>query len=638
MPTYQITSPDGHTYQVTAPDGASQADVLSYAQSHHAANPPSAQPAQGGDQGAVEAGLHGFADAATFGLGDKIAPYLRASNPFDPASVAKARTDYENVVQPTVAAHPLAHLTGELGGAVAGGGALEHAGVAIASKLAPGAVRAAQAAMTLQKGQLVRNTARLAAQGAASGAAYGAATGAVHGSDDGVGGAAIGAGEGALLGGAGGAVLGPTGALAAKGVSTVARAFSDTSAKAIAALAKRFNMAPADLDAAYKNFTADAGHPPSLAEIADLQSRGELQKLAQRNPVIGAAAERARAKAASELPTYLSQKTAQTVGHPQDLSDLVSARDADATAAMDPIRDNLLGLSSQEADFMKGDITQHMGIKGPVRHEIAQQLDQGTLSLGNADTIRKNLSAQARAKPGEGYDQLADQFNKIVRSASPEYGHMLDRYAEHSRYIDAFQHGTTGKTMGQTSDPSLIGALQTPEGQSGYQAGLATRIHDQSFKNESSAARTADELGQTAATSANAAKTFGANTTAPLARAATAKSKALENLSVISPGTPQPTAEGNVGALHAGLAAVSGMKGMLYHGIQAATQGIKLSPAVQSKLGDMLTDPRQSQQAIAYLRAQGVKDHALRVLMTQVARATARPAGAAGAYLRGSIQ
>lgn len=47
MPNYRITSPDGRTFDITAPDGASQADVLSYAQAHHAET--AAQPVAGSD-------------------------------------------------------------------------------------------------------------------------------------------------------------------------------------------------------------------------------------------------------------------------------------------------------------------------------------------------------------------------------------------------------------------------------------------------------------------------------------------------------------------------------------------------------------------------------------------------------------
>lgn len=39
MPDYDITSPDGKTYRVTAPEGATQAQVLAYAQQHHASQP-----------------------------------------------------------------------------------------------------------------------------------------------------------------------------------------------------------------------------------------------------------------------------------------------------------------------------------------------------------------------------------------------------------------------------------------------------------------------------------------------------------------------------------------------------------------------------------------------------------------------
>lgn len=33
MPTYHVTTPDGHVYEVNTPDGASEQDAISYVQS-----------------------------------------------------------------------------------------------------------------------------------------------------------------------------------------------------------------------------------------------------------------------------------------------------------------------------------------------------------------------------------------------------------------------------------------------------------------------------------------------------------------------------------------------------------------------------------------------------------------------------
>ena len=40
MPTYEITSPTGEVFEITAPEGASQADIMSYAQSQMAQTVP----------------------------------------------------------------------------------------------------------------------------------------------------------------------------------------------------------------------------------------------------------------------------------------------------------------------------------------------------------------------------------------------------------------------------------------------------------------------------------------------------------------------------------------------------------------------------------------------------------------------
>lgn len=65
MAKYRISSPDGSTYEITAPDGASQADILAFAQQHHAAQTPPTlmQEAQASKLGRVVQGMRDPVDA-----------------------------------------------------------------------------------------------------------------------------------------------------------------------------------------------------------------------------------------------------------------------------------------------------------------------------------------------------------------------------------------------------------------------------------------------------------------------------------------------------------------------------------------------------------------------------------------------
>lgn len=70
MPKYRITSPDGRAFDITAPDGASQADVLAYAQAHHAetaTQPINSNPAENVQPGVAAQVLASLKHAVTGG-------------------------------------------------------------------------------------------------------------------------------------------------------------------------------------------------------------------------------------------------------------------------------------------------------------------------------------------------------------------------------------------------------------------------------------------------------------------------------------------------------------------------------------------------------------------------------------------
>lgn len=193
MPDYDITSPDGKKYVVTAPQGATQEQILSYAQQHHAENAAPAAPVQKPDisigRTALDKGLqgatYGFSDEMTDLLGAAVA-HMYTGEPFHDMH-KEAREESKARLQSESEQHPYVSTASELGGALGTGfaGAGTKAGKFVANN-----IRNAGTAEKIGKSAIL---------GAGTGALYGAGT-----SDSGkrLEGAKKGAETGALTGGA----------------------------------------------------------------------------------------------------------------------------------------------------------------------------------------------------------------------------------------------------------------------------------------------------------------------------------------------------------------------------------------------------------------------------------------------------
>lgn len=88
MAQFRVTGPDGKTYNVTAPDGASHDDVLARVKGHTNASRNTAL-------GAVDAGVRGAADMASFGLADKISAAGNAVLPLDRLTGRKVQSVWD---------------------------------------------------------------------------------------------------------------------------------------------------------------------------------------------------------------------------------------------------------------------------------------------------------------------------------------------------------------------------------------------------------------------------------------------------------------------------------------------------------------------------------------------------------------
>lgn len=629
MPTYEVAAPDGTKYQATVPSGTSPADVMAYIQKQHAAQPAQQQSpgdaafAAGQKQGQGESGLAAGLDQAArqylpLGLGTDVgaaARYVgqRAIGVQNPDSFATDLAFSGGQSQGETEGSPVASTVGGLTGGVGQAAAL--------TPLLRAALpfKAALATKTaLQGGSKIANAAKLVAQGAIGGAELGGATGAVQGAINGgdpnatgaVTGGAAGAAKGAVAGGVAGGVASGAVAAAPQAAAIVKRTLGSlpqASQDGIAALSKAFSMSPTDLQAARDKFQADAGRPPAMGELTDLYNRGELHAMVGKNPILGAQVGNAAADAEASLPARLTAHAAATIGPGEDAADLVSARQANMDKAMAPIRDQKIQLAPEDVDFLRGEVLPNSGLTQLGRKAVHADLDTGELSIGSADTLRQSLNQRAQANPGEGFAELAQGIRQLAtdpNTGSHDYADALEGFAQDSRYINGHAHGLTGKTPGQTSDPHLISDLATPEGQYGYQSGLASRYANALGKSESSAASTARGLTESTAPNTNLANTFTPAVAGKLRGAARTESQGLESLQGIAPNMPKAAPGANMG--QAALSVVThSWPVKVYHAIQAHL-GAGMSDSVAKVTAKYLTDPNMAQQGINLMVRHGV--------------------------------
>lgn len=639
MPNFQITAPDGTNYQVTAPEGATQDQVMQYVQQQHAAKAPP-DPQQSSGDAELAAGQQAGKNIANIPLvGGALTAADQAARQYLPLGLgtdvgAVARYAARNLTGHPESFHDaLAYSGGQSQGEqgespIAGtiGGTVGGLGQAVALTPLLKAAMPFKAALALKSGQAVKNVARVAGTGAIAGGELGGATGAVqggiNGGDPSLGHAAL----GTLTGGAEGAAEGTVGGLGAAGLAGGAKGLklllASDSTKSIAALAKVFNVSPNDLASAHAQFRLDTGgtldpktgivtggRAPSMGELTDLYNRGEIQTMVGKNPIVGARVAQAADQSAATLPGRMGTNVTQTLGPAEDPAALVQARDANMTAAMTPIRNQQIPIDPEDVEFLRGEVLPNSGLTQQGRRLVHQDLDQGHLTVGNADTLRQNLSARAAANPGEGYDQLAAGIRQLATDHSQEYSQALDQYARDQAYINGHAHGLSGKTPGQTADQGLIADIGTPEGQAGYRSGLATRYNADAGKSASSAATLARSLPIDTDSTANLHSTFSPIAVDRLRTAAGAESRGLESLNSIAPTTPAPRQQVDLGQV--GMSVLShtpAVKG--WHLIKALKLG--MSDDVAKITADYLTDPKMAPAGINLLKAHGMSQAQMR--------------------------
>lgn len=579
------------------------------------------------DSGALFAALHGAADTATFGLADRAAAGVGAvASHLEPGakpmsySEAYARIKANNAK--TAGNSPVSALLGDIGGVVAGGGAISAAAKGLKA-VVPGA-EALGNIMALKRDAPIANTLKAAA----TGATFAGADAAGHGAS----------GEQTALAAAGGAVLAP---VVGKVATTAIKALSPAATKAMSLLADKIGESPDTLQKAFVNFRASTGRSPTMAEIVGLKSSGELRQVAGSNPIVGAAATDAADAAAAARPTTLPAHIEAITGQPaQDISTLTQARKTRMDAAMTPIRDTPVMLDTNDLSTIsdarvreatRGDPDLRRRI-GEAQTDIGAHGNSDALTVNDIDSIRKGLRGRqaAYSNPANnlhnphtaaGFGDVANRITDLGTGAEPGYKDALAQFEADSHYIKGFNHGNAGKDIGEASDPSLITSLGEPEGQQGYASGVQSRLQTAARSSESGALRTAADMGQDAGTQDQLRYALGPAAAAKIGKAGNKEARGADRLNTISPGAPTPTAPPSVtqGAQGAAAALSHSIPGMVLHMTKAIPGLTKsMSAAVQNKVAQYLLDPNMTQQGINLLRRAGAKNADIRRLALSI--------------------
>lgn len=348
------------------------------------------------------------------------------------------------------------------------------------------------------------------------------------------------------------------GAAAGPVAGTVANAagklVSGASSRAWQLVADKIGEKPQAIRQAINNYAAVTGRMPSMPEVLGMASRGELRKVAAANPEM--------AESFVNLDNNPSQNG-------KTLSSIAQARDDNFKAAVDPIRGQIIPLSPGELDVLQSEILPAVSITktSPLRAMVADDINKGGISVGAADTIRQKLRDLANSKPGEGYDELMRQMQQTAESRAPRYGAAMDAYRSDSRFLDGLQHGLSGKNEADVADGLTRASLATPEGQAGLQLGTVTK-------------------------------------------------QGRDAISSVTPGTLSPADTASQMGHAAGGALAHSPAVSAYHLSRLAAARLNLPPAIAQRIGQMLSDPSQTTQAVKLLqragaRAQDIRNFAL---------------------------
>jgi len=620
----------------------------------------------------LNAGVQNF-----FGLGPRLDALIRGGGE---ENLEIAREENRQLRDRSTAGNVVGTLAGDLLGGGAVSGAIKSGGVKLAASSRPGLAKAGnylQGLVTLNKGQLFRNTAKLVGGGAAGGAAQAAG----EGSDVGTG-ATYGAGGALALG----TVAKAVGA-GRKAVRGLARPHSNNIDKA---LREVVSEAPEAIAARQADLVRRTGNDvPLVAALRDRDFTNVTERVLKNSPE---SAEIAKSEIAKSVRGFMDRmmghvnlagKQGQAMN--TTLGDLAQLRKDASDDLMKPIENNeidLLGLNLEGTEKQAvrdiGSRIKGMGprIRQALRDVDARDLDVEGVSpesinqsrkllndwLGGKpvratvremDNLRRSLDAAARSSAGSNpansmdYHNAAKSIRAFVEHEYPEYGKVVDTYAANSRMLEGFQTSAAGKRISDIEDDLLRGNLQTKEGRVGLKAGELYRLREGANKSPSSAIALSRNLaaggnltrqGSVAGDAAQpglVTENLGSGPSARLADASEAEyqvlQKMMQNAGVDAASLNAPSLDDPGTIVYAALLGKA-MPITQARFIMKLLENRPFKQEVAENLTKMLfsTDPAQSAKAFTVLKSQGLDRGAVVEMMRGALPITGGIMGAQG--------
>lgn len=615
--------------------------------------------------GGLLTGLHSMVNTATFGLEDSVlAPGLAAGmSQFtsNPMSMGQAQQAVQGNTAANDAQHPWMSGLGTAAGIVAGPGAV--GGAARGAGALAGAVGLTGVAAKAQK--VADMVAAIGSRPLVGGATTGAATAGVDSWAHG------GSGSDVLssmaLGGAMGGVVGKgadlaitkleplaarswdwlaqkinsTGILTKMAGDAITRSDPGLDSQAARYAITNMQVDPEELAQTHADLVAANGNQPvplaaSLSAVAQRKLANVASSTAAGNDLADASAAW-QAQGPTHIPALIDSATSgvQHAASPtgaagvQTIGDLEAARDNQMSQAMSPIRGAMVPIFKNDVDALNDPALQS-ALSGRAKQDLRtrvgdaitatrMQSGQGALSIDDLDNMRQSLGRRAGSLDPTIAEPSAEARDSITDIASrhPDYADALDRYGQHSAYIDGFKQGVAGKSLDQVEGASA--ALARPDTglayQQGHASGLVSGLAQKASTSEANAQSVLQTLSQNNAMRQNLNAAYGPDVTDDLATMGGKLSQATAAMRNVAPSGPVAPADN---AAHAAneIAGRVGLAAMMHHPLAAAYHGAQalvgllsknnIPASAVSRLADMLGDPQRASQAIATLRRSGV--------------------------------
>lgn len=428
----------------------------------------------------------------------------------DTLDISRAENDYR-ISRGNTAANVLGTVVGSISGGSGAARLVEGGAARLARAGSPLVARAGnflQSLGTLNKGQKVRNTLKVAAAGAAGGAAQAAG----EGSD-----ITQGAEYGAIAPVALGAGVKTIGGLI-KLTRQATRPFSSNISKA---LREVVSESPETIAARHAALSEQTGtNVPLVAALKDQDFQAVSHKVLKKAPE---ATEIAKGHAGKYLRGFMDRmlKHVNAAGRQGDaqitnIGELAQLRKDTADDLMKPIASHEMDITQLPLNDLERQVTKQIGgrIQGlaPRIQQALQDLNPGELDdmgvdasdLANArkllsafgfgkpvqatvqemDSLRRALDAAGKASMASNpanslaYRNAAKTVRDFVSNEVPAYGQMVDTYAAQSRMMEGFDTASSGKRISDIEDDMLRSSLRTPEGRIGMKAGELYRLRE----------------------------------------------------------------------------------------------------------------------------------------------------------------